>query len=116
MNQEEVDMARNGLLIDYGKCIGCYTCEIACQEEHSYPEGKWGIKITEYALEAFDKVAIDYVPFTTDLCDLCARGIKAGESPACVQSCPAACIYYGTIADLAKQMEKKAKNVLYAPE
>jgi Fe-S-cluster-containing dehydrogenase component len=108
-------MARNGLLIDYETCIGCYTCVVACQQEHNYPENKYGIKVTEYTLETFDKVDIEYVPFPTDLCDLCARRVKAGEQPACVKHCPAACIYYGTIAELAKQMEKKAKQVLFAP-
>ena len=109
-------MARNGLLIDYKACIGCYTCVVACQQEHGYPEGKYGIKLTEYVLDNFDKVEIDYVPFTTDLCDLCARRIKSGEkTTACVKHCPAACMYYGPVAELVKVMEKKPKTVLYAP-
>lgn len=109
-------MARNGLLIDYEYCTGCHTCEVACKQEHSYPAGKWGIKVTEYVLETFDKVAIDYIPFPTDLCDLCAKRVKDGEKPACVKHCQAACMDYGTIADLAKKMEKKAKTVLFAPK
>jgi Fe-S-cluster-containing dehydrogenase component len=109
-------MARNGLLIDYGACIGCYTCVVACQQEHNYPEERYGIKVTEYTLENFDKVDIEYVPFPTDLCDLCAKRIKAGEKDtACVKHCPAACMYFGPIAELAKRMEKKAKMVLFAP-
>lgn len=109
-------MARNGLLIDYEACIGCYTCVVACQQEHNYPEERYGIKVTEYTLENFDKVDIEYVPFPTDLCDLCAKRIKAGEKDtACVKHCPAACMYYGPIAELAKRMEKKSKMVLFAP-
>jgi Fe-S-cluster-containing dehydrogenase component len=65
-------MPRNGLLIDYEYCTGCHTCEVACKQEHNYPAGKWGIKVTEYTLETFNKIAIDYIPFPTDLCDLCA--------------------------------------------
>jgi Fe-S-cluster-containing dehydrogenase component len=109
-------MARNGLLVDYENCIGCYTCEVACQQEHNYPEDKKGIKVTEYVMENFERVAIDYIPFPTDLCDLCTKRTKAGEQPACVKHCPAACMYYGTITELAKKMEKKAKTVLFAPK
>jgi len=108
-------MARNGLLIDYEYCTGCHTCEVACQQEHGYPAGKWGIKITEYVMETFDKVAIDYVPFPTDLCDLCIKRTAKGELPACVKHCQSACMYYGKVTDLVKTMDKKPKTVLYAP-
>jgi len=109
-------MARKGLLIDYEYCTGCHTCEVACKQEHNYPTGKWGIKVTEYLLETFDKVAIDYIPFPTDLCDLCAKRVKNGEQPACVKHCQAACMYYGTVTELAKTMDKKPKTVLFAPK
>jgi Fe-S-cluster-containing dehydrogenase component len=109
-------MAKNGLLIDYEYCTGCHTCEVACKQEHNYPADKWGIKVTEYVLETFDKLAIDYVPFPTDLCDLCVRKTKAGEKPACVKHCQAFCMYYGPVAELAKKMEKKAKTALFVPK
>ena len=109
-------MARMGLLIDYEYCTGCHTCEVACKQEHNYPAGKWGIKVTEYVLETFDKVAIDYVPFPTDLCDLCAKRTKNGEKPACVKHCQAACMEYGPVKELVKTLEKKGKTVLFAPK
>ena len=108
-------MARNGLLIDYEYCTGCHTCEVACKQEHNYPAGNWGIKVTEYVLETFDKVAIDYIPFPTDLCDLCVRKTKSGEQPSCVKHCQAFCMYYGPVTELVKKMENKAKTALFAP-
>ena len=108
-------MAKNGLLIDYEYCTGCHTCEVACKQEHNYPAGKWGIKVTEYVLETFDKLAIDYIPFPTDLCDLCIRRTKSGEQPACVKHCQAFCMSYGPVTQLAKKMEKKAKTALFVP-
>jgi Fe-S-cluster-containing dehydrogenase component len=109
-------MARNGLLIDYEYCTGCHTCEVACKQEHNYPAGKWGIKVTEYALETFNKVAIDYIPFPTDLCDLCASRTKDGQKPSCVKHCQSSCMEYGPVTELVKTMEKKAKTVLFAPK
>jgi len=109
-------MAKNGLLIEYDYCTGCHTCEVACQQEHDYPAGKLGIKVTEYILETFgEKPSIYYLPFPTDLCDLCARRIEDGEKPACVKHCQASCMKYGPIDALVKEMEKQPKMVLYSP-
>jgi Fe-S-cluster-containing dehydrogenase component len=109
-------MARVGLLIDYEYCTGCHTCEVACKQEHDYPVGKWGIKLSEFVLETFDKVAIDYIPFPTDLCDLCGQRTSQGEKPACVKHCQADCMMYGPVAELVKTMETKPKTVLFAPK
>lgn len=109
-------MAKNGLLIDYDYCTGCHTCEVACQQEHDYPPGKVGITVTEYILETLgEKPSIYYLPFPTDLCDLCAGRTKEGKKPACVKHCQAACMKYGPIEDLVKEMENQPKMVLYSP-
>ena len=41
-------MAKNGLLINYNYCTGCHSCKVACQQEHDFPAGKNGIKVTEF--------------------------------------------------------------------
>ncbi len=108
-------MGRNGLLIDYDYCTGCHTCEVACQQEHNYPAGKFGIKVTEHISETSKKVFIYYVPFPTNLCNLCLPRTKRGEKPACVKHCQANCMMFGAIEDLVKEMEKRPKQVLYVP-
>ncbi len=110
-----VRLARKGLLIDYDFCTGCHTCEVACKQEHCRPPGEWGIKVTEYIIEAHGKVAIDYLPFPTALCDLCRARTGRGEPPACVKHCPAACMTYGEISELVREMEKNPRTVLFAP-
>lgn len=109
-------MGRKGLLIDYEYCTGCHTCEVACKQEHQYPPGMWGIKVNELVMETFNKVAVDYLPFPTDLCDLCQHRTANGELPSCVKHCQAACMTYGEISQLVQQMEKKTKTVLFAPK
>jgi Fe-S-cluster-containing dehydrogenase component len=109
-------MAKKGLLIQYDYCTGCHTCEVACQQEHNYPAGKLGIKVTEYILETYEeKPSIYYLPFPTDLCDLCVQRTNRGEKPACVKHCQADCMRYGTIHELMKDMDKQPKMVLYSP-
>ena len=38
---------RNGLLIDYEFCTGCQSCEVACQKEHGFEAGTWGIRVLD---------------------------------------------------------------------
>ena len=108
-------MARNGLLIQYDWCTGCHACEVACKQEHSYPVGVCGIKVDEVIMNNADKVTVDYTPFITRYCDLCADRTKSGEEPACVKHCQATCISYGKLADLAKAQDKQPKSSLWSP-
>lgn len=109
-------MSKNGLLIHYDYCTGCQSCAVACQQEHDFPVGKSGVKVTEYVYAASKKpVAIDFMPFITELCDLCINRSKEGEEPACVKHCQAACMAFGPISELAQQMETVSRVVLYAP-
>jgi Fe-S-cluster-containing dehydrogenase component len=108
-------MVRNGLLIDYEYCTGCHSCEVACKQEHGYPAGTWGIRVSEIITEKpSGKHRIDNLPFITEYCDLCAARTKQGESPACVKHCQAWCMYYGRVTDLAVMMEDKPRAVLYS--
>lgn len=109
-------MSKNGLLINYDYCTGCHTCEVACQQEHDFPVGKCGIKVTEYVYEAQKKpVAIDYLPFPTELCDLCTERVKQGESPACVKHCQSFCMQFGPLDELVLEMPSKPRSALFSP-
>ncbi len=110
-------MTRKGLLIDYDYCSGCMSCVVACKQEHGYPAGKWGIKVEEKVFMdpgKPDTVRIDYIPFPTEFCDLCAARTSKGDEPSCVKHCQAWCMYYGTIQELALLMEDKHRSVLYS--
>ena len=108
-------MAKYGLLIDYNYCTGCHSCEVACQQEHDFPTGKNGIKITEYLYETYKKICIDNLPFPTDLCDLCINRHQAGEEPACVKHCMANVITWGRLEDLSRELGSKPRMVLWSP-
>ena len=108
-------MAMKGLLIQYEYCTGCHTCEVACKQEHNYPVGKWGIKLNEIITEGQERIRIDYLPFPTEYCDLCAARTSGGELPSCVKHCQSQCMAYGTLSDLIKLMENKPRSVIYTP-
>jgi len=75
-----------------------------------------GIKVMEI-VEPLpnDKAYLVYLPFPTELCVLCAARTKKGMEPACVQHCMAGCSEHGHIEDLAQEMGKKQRMVLWSP-
>jgi Fe-S-cluster-containing dehydrogenase component len=109
-------MARKGLLIEYKYCTGCHSCEVACKQEHDYPVGRGGINLQEIMTTLPDnRLRIDYLPFPTAFCDLCAARTKKGEVPSCVKHCQAQVMAYGTIDELAKIMDEKPESTIFAP-
>lgn len=111
-------MAQNGLLINYQFCTGCHSCEVACQMEHKFPVGQWGIKLAEIGPWQIseEKWQYEFVPIPTDQCDLCADLVAKGKKPTCVHHCQSLVMEYGPIQDLAKKMEGQPKMVLFAPK
>jgi len=105
-----------GLLIDYEYCTGCYACQVACAQEYQWPAGMAGMQVLEVVQKLpHEKAYLAYIPVPTELCILCAPRTKKGLEPACVKHCMARCMKYGRIKDLAKEMGKKARMVLWSP-
>jgi anaerobic dimethyl sulfoxide reductase subunit B (iron-sulfur subunit) len=103
-----------GMLIDYLYCSGCHSCEVACQVEHGYQPGVFGITLTQLGPEEIKagKWQYDFLPVPNDRCDSCAGRVAAGQLPSCVKHCQAGCISFGSIAELAGKMAHP-KMVLY---
>jgi Fe-S-cluster-containing dehydrogenase component len=110
-------MAKYGLLIDYEYCTGCHSCEVACKQEQNHPAGVGGIKVFEHIqeLQGGKKLYITYFPFPTGLCNLCAHRVREGKHPSCVKHCMASVMKFGPLDQMAKDMQKKPKQVLWAP-
>jgi anaerobic dimethyl sulfoxide reductase subunit B (iron-sulfur subunit) len=107
-----------GLLIDYEYCTKCQSCEVACKEEHNLPVGKWGIRVQEdgpWEIEP-GQYNFNYLPFPTDLCNLCAERTAVGREPSCVHHCLANVMQYGTVEELAVKLAEKTKQVLFVPQ
>ncbi|MDR3363393.1 MAG: carboxypeptidase regulatory-like domain-containing protein [Clostridiales Family XIII bacterium] len=81
-------------VIDVALCSGCYSCQIACKDEHcgndwrpySAPQpdtGQFWIKVNEKPCGTIPKVRVVYTPV---LCNHCA-------SPACIAACKNGAIF-----------------------
>jgi Fe-S-cluster-containing dehydrogenase component len=108
-------MGKKGLLINYDYCTGCHTCEVACKQEHGYPAGLSGIMVKDFTHDSTDKVQVDFLPFPTDMCDLCAARTREGEQPACVKHCMSACMSYGDVSEMAKVLETTPRSAIFVP-
>lgn len=109
-------MMRKGLLFDQEYCVGCQSCCVACRQENDYDAETWGIKIIEQTYKHINgRVQVDFLPFPTELCTLCASRIASGfdTKPSCVKHCPTFCIAYGNADDLLEMSKTMKRPVLY---
>ena len=61
------------------------------------------------------RMYLTYFPFPTEACILCPHLTREGLDPACVKHCMAACMKYGRVKDLSKELGKKPRMVLWVP-
>lgn len=116
MNSMKKRKPEFGLLIDYEYCTGCHTCELACAQEYNHPPGVRGIKVFEVEQRLPNgRLYLANLPFPTETCILCPHLTREGLEPACVKHCMAACMKYGRIEELAAELGKKPRMVLWVP-
>lgn len=71
-------MPRWGMVLDLARCIGCYSCTVACHVEHGAPAGIWYAPVYEKEVGTYPQVRRLFLP---TLCMHCVE-------PPCVQACP----------------------------
>ena len=87
-------MTRYGMLIDIGKCTGCYNCFLACRDEYAgndhppYSQaqpsaGQYWMNISEEERGSFPKVKVDYIPLPCQHC----------RAASCITASPQGAVY-----------------------
>ncbi len=86
-----VKTAEGAVAYDYGRCMGCRYCMVAC------PFGSIGYE--------WEKVAP-----RVRKCTFCADRTAEGRKPACVKTCPTQALTYGDRAGLLAEAERRIAN------
>ena len=98
--------------IDYDKCIGCRMCMSACPytgvrsfnwEEPRYP--------MDFALGDAD--APKHQKHVVEKCIFCYQRLARGETPACMDLCPARARHFGDLDDPDSEVSKLLKERSY---
>jgi Fe-S-cluster-containing dehydrogenase component len=71
-------MTRWGMVIDLRKCIGCYSCMIACKQEHFLPPGMFWNRVVIGETGTYPAVTKQMYPVSCNHC----------EEAICVKACP----------------------------
>ncbi len=75
-------MGRKVIAFDAAKCNGCYSCQLACKDEHAgndfspiaapQPDiGQFWIKVNDYVRGSAPKVQVHYIPTMCNHCEKC---------------------------------------------
>lgn len=67
-----------GMVIDLQKCIGCYSCQIACKQEHFLPPDVFWNRVVIGEIGSYPLVSKQIYPV---ICNHCREA-------ACVKACP----------------------------
>ena len=96
---------RYGMLIDYGLCTGCKSCEVSCRKEKELPLEEWGILVEQIGPKRLaGEWEWDFVPVPSRLCDLCEERRAEGKKAACELHCLAQVIEILPLEDLGRRM------------
>ncbi len=71
-------MARYGMIIDETKCVGCYACRVACQNQNHLRENEAYNFLEEREFGQFPNFNREFLPVQCQHCD----------NPPCVSVCP----------------------------
>lgn len=78
-------MTRYGMLIDTTKCIGCFTCRLACQQQNDLEPDEAFIRFDTRERGTYPSIGIETVPTQCMHC----------EDAPCVSVCPTGAAYVG---------------------
>ena len=111
------EMNEKTILVDLQRCVGCWTCSLACKVGNGLPDDQFFMTVrTLGSGEGIDRPAgvwpdlhMSWQPVWSTKCVKCAGRLADGKLPYCVDSCPCGALSIGEAA-VAKKEELRERG------
>lgn len=99
-------MARK-MLVDLGRCIGCWTCSMACKAGNHLDDDEYRVTVrTNGSGAGIDRPAgtypalhMSWMPIYKKSCTFCPDRTADGAAPFCAYDCPTEALAFGDESD-----------------
>lgn len=98
-----------GLLVDPDQCVGCHTCEVACEQEHG--EKRIHLHVLGPVKGEDGKMRMEMLPLALETCDLCKTRLSREDEPACVAACPTGALSISSEQDMPRQVHEGSLQI-----
>lgn len=112
-------MAKEAILVDLGRCVGCWTCAMACKAAHHLDVDEYRVSVRTIGGGGIDEPAgtfpdlhMRWMPVYSKSCTLCGDRLAEGERPYCEQACPTDALVHGDIEDPESEISKKRAELI----
>ena len=97
----------NKMLVDLERCVGCWTCSMACKMQHQLDDDDFRIVVRTHGSGAgidrpqgvYPNLRMSWQPIWNTSCTWCAERLVEGEGPFCVACCPTKALAFGDDAN-----------------
>ncbi len=95
------------MLVDLERCIGCWTCAMACKVCHDLPDDEYRVTVRTNGSGAgidrpegvYPNLRMSWQPIYQKTCTWCAERVADGLQPMCEYDCPTEALAFGDDAD-----------------
>ena len=112
-------MTDSTILVNLDRCIGCWTCSLACKVGNSLDDETYWLTVrTLGSGQGIDRPSgqwpdlhMSWIPVWSKSCTKCAPRTAEGRLPYCVNACPCDALHFGkdTVSKLAELQEGEAR-------
>lgn len=97
----------NKMLVDLERCIGCWTCSMACKMCHDLADNEFRIVVRTNGSGAgidrpqgvYPDLRMSWQPVYRKSCTWCAERLAEGLRPMCESGCPTDALAFGDADD-----------------
>lgn len=112
-------MAKNTILVNVNRCVGCWTCAMACKVGHKLDKDEWRVRVETLGggngpddpAGTWPNLSIKWKPAYPKSCTMCGERQAEGLEPMCVFNCPAKALTFGDLDDPESAVSRRMEEL-----